>query len=134
MPEQRWAAFGGSFFAIPKGNDDEHKKQAWELIKMLTQNPRIQLIGFKQQNAFPALLSTYNDPFFDEPIPFLGGQKGRLIWREATRHIQAVAIHKQDKFAEEVINTELDKVLDQGKSIDAALDDAYKLLEKRAFR
>ena len=134
LPEQRWAAFGGSFFAIPKGNDDEHKKQAWELIKMLTQNPRIQLIGFKQQNAFPALLSTYNDPFFDEPIPFLGGQKGRLIWREATRHIQAVAIHKQDKFAEEVINTELDKVLDQGKSIDAALDDAYKLLEKRAFR
>jgi hypothetical protein len=28
-----------------------------------------------------------------------------------------VAVHKQDAFADEVINTELDKVLDRGKDI-----------------
>jgi multiple sugar transport system substrate-binding protein len=33
-----------------------------------------------------------------------------------------------------VINTELDKVLDQGKDIKTALADAHRLLERRATR
>ena len=134
LPEHGWAAFGGTFFAIPKGISAQHKQHAWELIKFLTQNPAMQLAAFKGQNAFPVLLSTYNDAFFAQPIAFLGGQQARLLWRDAASHIEAVTVHKQDKFAEEVINTELDKVLDQGKSIDLALDDAYRLLEKRALR
>lgn len=134
LPEHSWAAFGGTFFAIPKGIPEQQKHNAWEFIKFLTQNPRMQLAAFKGQNAFPVLLSVYDDPFFEQPIAFLGGQQARLLWRDAASHIQAVAVHKQDKFAEEVINTELDKVLDQGKRIDLALDDAYRLLEKRAFR
>jgi multiple sugar transport system substrate-binding protein len=56
------------------------------------------------------------------------------MWREATRHIQAVAVHKQDAFAGEVIDTELDKVLDRGKAIPVALADAARLLDKRARR
>ena len=134
LPEHSWAGFGGTFFAIPKNIPEQQKQNAWKLIQFLTQNPQVQLASFKEQNAFPALLSTYNDPFFNQPIPFLGGQQARLIWREAAAHIQAITVHKQDKFAEEVINTELDKVLDQGKDIHVALEDAYRLLEKRAFR
>jgi len=55
-------------------------------------------------------------------------------WREATRHTVAVSVHKQDAFALEVIDTELDKVLDQGKDIRTALADAARLLAKRAQR
>ena len=43
-------------------------------------------------------------------------------------------MHKQDAFADEVINTELDKVLDRGKDITAALADAQALLQQRARR
>ena len=56
------------------------------------------------------------------------------MWREATRHIAAVSVHKQDAFASEVIDTELDKVLDAGKDIALALADAERLLAKRAKR
>jgi multiple sugar transport system substrate-binding protein len=45
-----------------------------------------------------------------------------------------VSVHELDAFAEEVVNTELDKVLDQGKDIPTALADAQKLLERRARR
>ena len=134
LPEHSWAGFGGSFLSIPKGITEDKKQLAWKFIQFLTQNSHMQLMAFKDQNAFPALLSTYNDDFFDESIPFLGDQKARLIWREAASHIQAVAVHKQDTFAQEVINTELDKVLDHNKDINTALDDAYRLLEKRASR
>jgi multiple sugar transport system substrate-binding protein len=43
-------------------------------------------------------------------------------------------VHKQDAFADEVINTELDKVLDRGKDIPTALADAQRLLQQRAHR
>ena len=56
------------------------------------------------------------------------------LWREAALRITAIAVHKQDAFAEEVINTELDKVLDQDKPVPLALSDAARLLARRAHR
>ena len=107
---------------------------AWELIQLLTLNREMQLSAFKSQDAFPTLLETFDDPFFEQPIEFLGGQNARIGWRTAAKRIAAVSVHKQDAFAEEVIDTELDKVLDRGKDIGAALADAERLLKQRAFR
>ncbi len=134
LPEQAYAAYGGTFYAIPKGAPAAHKRLAWEFIKLMTQNREVQLAAFKVQDAFPALSSSYDDPFFELPIAFLGGQKARVIWREAASHITAIDVHKQDAFADEVINTELDKVLDRGKDITTALADAQRLLQHRANR
>ncbi len=134
LPEGAWAAYGGTFFAIPRGAPAAQKLLAWDFIQLMTLDREVQIGAFKAQDAFPALLAAHDDPFFEQPIAFLGGQQARLIWREASRHISAVAVHKQDAFADEVINTELDKVLDQGKDIRVALADARSLLERRAHR
>lgn len=134
LPENAFAAYGGTFFAIARGAPSAHKLLAWEFIQMMTLNRELQLSAFKAQDAFPALLEAYDDPFFELPIAFLGEQKARLGWREATKKIIAVTVHKQDAFADEVINTELDKVLDRGKDITLALADAQRLLQKRALR
>jgi multiple sugar transport system substrate-binding protein len=134
LPEGAFAAYGGTFFAIPRGAPADHKALAWELIKFMTLNRDMQLSAFKSQDAFPALLETYDDTFFEQPIAFLGGQRARVEWRKAATRISAVSVHKQDAFADEVINTELDKVLDRGKDITEALADAQRLLQRRAFR
>ena len=134
LPENTWAAFGGTFFAIARGAPPDHKALAWEFIRMMTLDRNLQLSAFKAHDAFPALLDAHTDAFFEQPIAFLGGQPARLLWREASRHITAVSVHKQDSFADEVVNTELDKVLDQGKDIPTALADAQRLLERRAKR
>ena len=134
LPEGAFAAYGGTFFAIARGAPEANKGLAWEFIQMMTLDRTLQLAAFKSQDAFPALLSTYDDAFFDQPLAFLGGQQARLLWREATRHIVAVGVHKQDAFASEVIDTELDKVLDHGKDVPTALADAARLLERRARR
>jgi multiple sugar transport system substrate-binding protein len=134
LPEGAWAAYGGTFFAIPRGAPAAQKLLAWDFIRLMTLEREVQIGAFKAQDAFPALLAAHDDPFFEQPIAFLGGQKARLIWREASLHISAVAVHKQDAFADEVINTELDKVLDQGKDVRVALADARSLLERRAHR
>ena len=134
LPEGAFAGYGGTFFAIPRGAPAAHKLLAWEFIQLMTLNRETQLSAFKSQDAFPALLETYNDPFFEQPIEFLGGQHARVGWRTAAQKITAVSVHKQDAFADEVINTELDKVLDRGKDIGAALADAERLLKQRALR
>jgi multiple sugar transport system substrate-binding protein len=67
-------------------------------------------------------------------LPFLAGQPAGLLWRAAARRIGATPVHKQNGFADEVIGTELDHVLDRGKDIRAALADAQRLLERRAHR
>ncbi len=134
LPEGVHAAYGGAFYAITKTSTPENKALAWELIQLLTLKREQQLAAFKAQDAFPALVETHDDPFFKLPISFLGDQTARVLWRDSARQIKAVTVHKQDAFAEEVINTELDKVLDKGKDIKLALADAAALLKTRATR
>ena len=132
LPEHSWASWGGSFYAIPKGSPN--KSLSWDFIQMMTLQADRQLSAFKAEDAFPALVQVHKDPFLDQPIEFLGGQKARLLWREAAQKTAAIDVHKLDPIAEEIVNTELDKVLDQGKDIRKALQDAQALLERRARR
>ena len=134
LPEQTFVGYGGTYYAMPRRAAAERKALAWELIQLLTLDRERQFAAFKSQDAFPALIETYDDPFFDEPVPFLGGQRARLLWRDAAKRIVATPMHKQNDFANEVINAELDNVLVRDKPIPQALADAARLLERRAKR
>jgi multiple sugar transport system substrate-binding protein len=134
LPEGTWVSYGGTYYAIPRDSDADKKALAWELIEMMTLDPARQLAALKTQDSFPALLAAQDDPFIEQPQPFLGGERARVLWREAARHITATAVHKQTNFAEDAVNTELDNVLDDGKDIRQALADAARLLELRARR
>lgn len=134
LPEGSTISFGGSFYAIPRRSDPVRKALAWDFIQFLTLNRDRQLQAFTQYDAFPALMEAHDAPFFEEPVAFLGGQKARMLWRDTARKITAVQVHKQSPFADEVIDTELDKVMLNGKNIRTALADAQRLLEQRAQR
>ena len=134
LPEGAYAAYGGTFFAMARHGDAARKPMAYEFIRFMTMNRSQQLAAFKSQDAFPALIDAQQDPFYDQPLPFLGGQVARRDWRDAAGHIRAFPVHKQDAFAREVIDTELDKVLDRNKDIATALADAQRLLLQRARR
>lgn len=134
FPENTFAGYGGAFYAIPRRSDPARKALAWDFIRLMTLDPAIQALAFKEYDAFPSLLQTHEDPFFDEPLPFLGGQRARTLWREAARRIAPLVVHKQSGFADEVIGTELDNVIDRDKDIRQALADAERLLQRRARR
>ena len=134
LPDSTFVSYGGTFYAIPRLSDPERKAQAWSLIRHLTLDIARQVDAFRDVDAFPALSQALDEPFFDEPLAFLGGQPARQLWRDAARRISAVAVHKQNSFADEVVATELDNVLDRGKPIQAALADAHRVLVRRAKR
>ncbi len=134
LPERTFVGYGGSYYALPLRAAAANKALAWDLVRLLTLDPALQFAAFKSQDAFPALLETHDDPFFEQPLPFLGGQRARTLWRDAAQRITATQVHKQTNFADEVIGTELDNVLDHDKDIGRALADARRLLERRAHR
>ncbi|WP_018606802.1 ABC transporter substrate-binding protein [Uliginosibacterium gangwonense] len=132
LPGGAFASWGGSFYAIP--TKAQHKPEAWEFIKYLTTDKAQQITAFRKLDAFPALIEAQSDPFVDEPVEFLGGQKARQLWRVAANKIPATDVDKYDTLAQEIVNAELEKVLEQNKDIKQALTDAKTLITKRARR
>ena len=91
----------------------------------------IQLEGFKTIAAFPANTNTYDDASFDEPIEFLRGQKARRLWADIAENITPVTPMNGDLIAESLVNTALEKVLNDGVDIEKALKDAEKQIKRR---
>ncbi|WP_341676534.1 extracellular solute-binding protein [Niveibacterium sp. SC-1] len=132
LPENSFSSWGGSFYAIPK--KAEHKKEAWEFVKFMTMNKEMQLLAYKKMGAYPASAEVQNDPFMNEPVEFLGGQKARLLWKTAAGRIPAIDVDKYDNVALEIVGAALDDVLEDDKDVDKALVEADAKLRRRVRR
>jgi multiple sugar transport system substrate-binding protein len=126
------ASYGGSFYAIPK--QAANKAAAWEFILMMTTDKDTQVNSLRVLDSFPALLAAQNDPFIDEPIDYLGGQRARQLWREIAGKVPAISVNKFDSMATDMIRSEFEEVLTEDKPIAKALADAKLLIEHRARR
>ncbi len=128
LPAGIYGTWGGSYLAIPKQAKDP--SASWDLIKYMISKD-IQLTGFENIAAFPAHTGTYKNSIFDEPIEFLRGQKARLMFANIAKNITPVTPMKGDLVAEDLINTALDKVLNDNVDIKKALKDAEKQIRRR---
>jgi multiple sugar transport system substrate-binding protein len=132
LPGGQYASYGGSFYAIPRLA--AHKEAAWDFIRFLTTRRDVQLNSLQVMDAFPALLSAQDDPMMDEPLPFLGGQKARLLWRDIAHQVPPIPVNRYDAMATSIIRDEFEQVVSEGKDIRTALADARRLLERRTRR
>ena len=132
LPEGAAAAWGGSFYAIPVHS--RQKALAWDLLRLLSLGRDQQVAAFRALDAFPVQLAAQEDAFLAEPIPFLGGQRARLQWRDMARRVPALALDRYDAVADEVVRNELDQVLMRRKSVETALADAQTTIERRVRR
>jgi len=132
LPGGTCASYGGSFYAIPRRA--EHKAAAWEFIKFMTADRQTQIESLRTLDTFPALLEAQQDAAIEEPLPYLGGQKARMLWRDIAACVPAIPVDKADAMATEVIRAEYDDVVRDGKDIREALAEAKTLIEHRARR
>ena len=129
LPGGIFTHWGGTWYVIPQAS--EHKEEAWELIKFLTTNYATQLRAFEVTSAFPALQEVWENPIFEETVPFLNGQKARLLWKEAVLHSVGIPSTTNDVIAFEIVNDVLSQVLDEGRPINEALSEAKRIIEQR---
>lgn len=132
LPEQTWSFSGGSFYAIPRTG--KNKELAWDLVQLMTLDREVQWAAFKVHHSFPALLSAHADSFVGAQVEYLGNQRARTLWREATRHVQSAVVSERELEARSVVHTELEKVLTQDKNVHTALRDAHAILVRWAGR
>jgi multiple sugar transport system substrate-binding protein len=107
---------------------------AWEFIRFLSLDRDMQLAALKGLDAYPSLIDASNDPFFEEPVAYLGGQQARVLWRSAAQRIPAPEVNRLDPIAAQVIASELEKVLELDKPIKDALATAQRVIERRIRR
>ncbi len=132
LPAGAFASYGGSFYAIPKRA--AHKAEAWDFVRFMTADKQTQVDSLRTLDTFPALIAAQQDPVIDEPMPFLGGQKARELWRDIAARVPAIPVDKYDSMATDVIRAEYQNVITQGKDIPTALADAKSLIAHRARR
>ena len=132
LPAGATASYGGSFYAIPRRA--AHKAEAWAFVRFMTADKQQQVDSLRALDTFPALLAAQQDPVMSEPMPFLGGQKARELWRDIAAKVPAIPVDKYDSMATDVVRAEYQNVVLRGKDIAAALADAKSLIEHRARR
>ncbi len=130
LPDGIYGSWGGSFLSIP--TQSTKQDEAWKLIEYMTTRRDVQLKHFETIAAFPANVTTYDDALFSEEMPFLGGQKARLLFAEVAKNIKPVAPAKGDHVARSIVlENALMEVLDEGKDIKTALEEAERLIKRR---
>jgi multiple sugar transport system substrate-binding protein len=132
MPGDILVSWGGSFYGIP--TQSQNKEAAWKLIEFLTTNPEVQLAAFQTINAFPAMPETYDAAMFDDELEFLAGQRARQLFAEVAQQIPGVRTDPGDVIAEEIFNSAMAQILNEGVEVQAALDEAQSLVERRLRR
>jgi len=76
----RASSSGGSVLVIP--DQCKNKEATWAFVEFALCNTKSQIEHYKNFDLFPAWLPAYQDPFFDEPDPFFGGQKVRRLFAQ----------------------------------------------------
>ena len=130
-PEKQNSINGGAFYSIPTSG--KNKAEAWKLLQYLV-SPKVQAEVFKQSGNFPANLQALDEPIFNEPSAYFGGQKIRQVYAQAAKNTAALLPSKNYVLADTIVNDALKQVLEQGKDIKAALSEAKALIERRISR
>jgi multiple sugar transport system substrate-binding protein len=127
-PEKNYN-WGGSFVAIPE--QSKVKEAAWEFVKWACCSAAGQNVLFKATGVMPAYKPAWQDPLYDAPVDFFGGQRTYRIWTEIADNIPAILRTPNDLQLDDIVNAELTKVLKEAKDPVAAAKDAEAEALKR---
>ena len=91
-PLPQWTAgatasgnWGGSTDAVT--TQSQHPKEAAEFAIWLNDNPQSATMLANEQFLFPVTRAVLNDPSFNKPLPFYGGQRVNGIFADASSHV-----------------------------------------------
>lgn len=123
----RAANIGGSVFAIP--SQTKSPELAWKFAEFCALTLEGQMAMYKGAGPFPCLLEAYNDPYFDEPDPYLGGQKVRKMWAEIAQEVPEFYYMPTTREDWDILNSYLIKIINNEIGIQEGLDKAAEEIQ-----
>lgn len=119
---------GGSVFVIP--SQTKSPELAWKFVEFISLTVEGQIAMYKGAGPFPTLIEAYNDPYFDEPDPYLGGQKVRRMWAEIAQEVPEFYYMPTTREDWDILNAYLIKICNNEMGIQEGLDKAAEDIQK----
>ena len=119
--------WGGSYVGIP--TQSQNKDAAWAFILYAMATNEGQNGMFQAVDYFPGYIPAWDDPIYEAEDPFFGGQKVRLKWVDISKNLQPTFSTPMDSTVEGIINDATNTGLNEGKSADEIIADAYAKVE-----
>ncbi len=123
----RAANIGGSVLVIP--SQTKSPELAWKFAEFASLTYEGQMTMYKDSGIFPCLIETYSDPYFDEPDPYLGGQKVRRMWAEIAQEIPEFYYMPTTREDWDILNSYLIKIVNDELGIQEGLDKAAEEIQ-----
>jgi lactose/L-arabinose transport system substrate-binding protein len=124
---------GGSQLGIFEESDQ--KDAAWAYVQYHLGRYESQLLMYEKQDIFPSLVTTYEDPFFQEPDPYFGGDKARALFSETVDLIPAAGMYTTDyQEMNAILAPEIQKFALGEQTAEQALANAAKLIRDQTQR
>lgn len=99
IPGGSYINMGGSFLGIPESVDEAKKPLAYEIMKYLCTDPDAQMSTLQLIGAFPALVSSFDDPRMAGGDEYFGGQEVRLVFADVAKNIPPAVSGEYDQMA-----------------------------------
>ncbi|MFI9558134.1 ABC transporter substrate-binding protein [Nonomuraea endophytica] len=122
----RTSANGGSALSITA--QTKNQQTAWAFLDWMLASKERQVSMMRTEALFPAYLPALTDPLFDEPQPYLGGEKVNRLFADEVKEIPPVELTGDDKQAEELLKKAVSACLLNGEDPKAVLDGAAEQL------
>ena len=113
--------WGGSFLAIPAMSNNQ--AAAWAFIEYMLTTVEAQNAMFAAVDYFPSLIPAWDDPFYDEPDPYFGGQRTRRLWADIAERIEPSLVTPMDIETQGIFASRVNVGIDAGESAEIILAD-----------
>jgi lactose/L-arabinose transport system substrate-binding protein len=124
---------GGSVLAIFE--QSKQKEAAWAYVQFHMGRDQSQLDIYQKTDIFPSLKPTFQDPFFQQPDPYFGGEKVRSMFADIAGQIPSAGIYSKDyQQMSELLTAEIQKYALGQQSAQQALSSAAQLIREKTHR
>lgn len=103
---------GGSALCVTA--QSRNPETAWAFVSFLLADRANQASMMQHEGLFPAYLPALDDPYFQQPAPYYGGQPAMQLFAGLTRSIPTVDLTADDAKAADIVTTAVNQVLHNG--------------------
>jgi multiple sugar transport system substrate-binding protein len=121
---------GGTYLQIPRLA--QHKELAWEFTRFLTTNTDALNTVFQKTGIVPAYMPAWNDPIYDQPVPYLGGQPAFRLMVKLAQQVKPLTYSPVDALGTDLLNAQVDNAISGKAAPRQALQSAAGQLQDRA--
>lgn len=123
---------GGTYIQIPRLA--AHKQLAWEFTRFVATDANALSAVFQKTGIVPAYKPAWNNPWYDQPVSYLGGQPAFRLMIMLAQQVKPLSYSPVDALGTDLLNAQVNLAIAGNTTPEEALRTAATQLQDRALR